>query len=266
MKKTPIRLRTPISYYGGKQRLAARILNNIPPHELYVEPFLGGAAIYFAKEACPVEVINDTNQELGNFYKVTKNRLHDLQALVRTTLHSRMAHDDAWCIYNKPHLHDEVRRAWAVWVLSTQSFASKMNGSWGHERQSDSTPKKVTNKRDEFTEQLAIRLQGTQIECSDALYLIKRCDTAQAFIYGDPPYYNSDMGHYDGYTVEDFELLLKCLSEIKGKFLLSSYPSPLLNKYIDLYGWHSLDIEQALTLSKYRKKKVEVLTANYELR
>jgi site-specific DNA-adenine methylase len=56
-------MKTPISYYGGKQKLASTILKLIPDHNLYCEPFLGGAAIFFAKEQSNVEVINDTNKE-----------------------------------------------------------------------------------------------------------------------------------------------------------------------------------------------------------
>lgn len=200
-------LRTPISYYGGKQRLASIILKQIPEHTLYCEPFLGGAAIYFAKEPSAVEVINDTNKELINFYQVCKNRFHDLSSLVRTTLHSRLQHNDAWCIYNKPHLHDEIRRAWAVWVLSTQSFASQLNNSWGFDIKKRTTTTKITNKREQFSEQLAQRLQSTQIECADALYIIKSRDGANSFFYVDPPYYNANMGHYDGYTMNDYEEL-----------------------------------------------------------
>jgi DNA adenine methylase len=50
MKNHRVHLRTPISYYGGKQRLAARILKLFPQHRTYVEPFLGGAALFLAKE------------------------------------------------------------------------------------------------------------------------------------------------------------------------------------------------------------------------
>ena len=57
-------MKTPISYYGGKQSLAATILGLIPPHRLYCEPFVGGAAVFFAKEKSKVEVINDTNGEI----------------------------------------------------------------------------------------------------------------------------------------------------------------------------------------------------------
>jgi DNA adenine methylase len=245
-----INLRTPISYYGGKQKLATTILKFIPKHTLYCEPFLGGAAIFFAKEPSEVEVIND------------------LSALVRVTLHSREQHDNAYVIYSKPHLFDEVRRAWAVWVLSTQSFASQLDGNWGYDKTEDTTTTKINNKREHFTEQLAFRLQHAQIECADALYIIQSRDSINSFFYLDPPYYNSCMGHYDGYTENDYEALLKAAVAIKGKFLLSSYPSELLSRYRKANGWHQWSVEQGVSInnkSGYQKRKVEVLTANYPL-
>jgi DNA adenine methylase len=261
-------LRTPISYYGGKQKLAATIVKMLPAHKLYCEPFIGGAAVLFAKEKSLVEVINDTNAELINFYKVCKNRFHELQSLVRVTLHSRELHDDAWVIYNKPQLFDEVRRAWAVWVLSTQSFSAALDGSWGFDKSDNTTSVKINNKKEQFTEELAIRLQTVQVECADALYIIKSRDTSDSLFYCDPPYFNSDCGHYDGYSKEDFEQLLKTLSEIKGKFLLSSYPSDILKQYVKANGWHQWSTETGVSVnnkSGYQKRKVEVLTANYKL-
>ena len=62
-------MKTPISYYGGKQTLAKTILALIPEHRLYCEPFAGGAAVFFAKTPSKVEIINDTNGELINFIK-----------------------------------------------------------------------------------------------------------------------------------------------------------------------------------------------------
>lgn len=61
-------MKTPISYYGGKQNLVATILPLIPDHVTYVEPFLGGGAVFWTKPKSEVEVINDTNRELINFY------------------------------------------------------------------------------------------------------------------------------------------------------------------------------------------------------
>lgn len=262
-------LKTPISYYGGKQKLVTTILPIIPQHNFYVEPFVGGGAIFFAKPQSPVECINDTNKELINFYHVLQNRFVELGKMISVTLHSRSLHDDAHVVYNKPHLFDEVKRAWAVWVLSTQSFSAIMDGSWGYDKGNNTTTKKITNKRNEFTEAYAVRMQNVQLESADALYVIQSRDTADTFFYCDPPYYNSDCGHYDGYSEQDYENLLKQLAAIKGKFLLSSYPSPLLNKYIKKHGWRSQCYEQGVSVnskSGYQKRKWEMLTANFELK
>jgi len=66
-------------------------------------------------------------------------------------------------------------------------------------------------KRENFTEDYAIRLQNVQIECADALRIINCRDSEQTFFYLDPQYYNADMGHYDGYTLNDFTQLLEML-------------------------------------------------------
>jgi DNA adenine methylase len=85
-------VKTPLTYYGGKQRLAATILKLIPEHKIYVEPFIGGAAIYFAKEPSACEVINDTNGELVNFYGVMKLDFPSLQKEIEINLLSRRQH------------------------------------------------------------------------------------------------------------------------------------------------------------------------------
>lgn len=256
-----------LTYYGGKQKLVGTIVPLIPEHVLYGEPFSGGAAVFFAKKPSECEVINDTNKELINFYQVVQREFVSLEKRIRITLHSRSMHSDASVIYNNPHLFDEIERAWAVWVLSMQSFSSILDGSWGYDKKSDTTSLKISNKREAFTEEYAIRLQNVQIECADANYIIQSRDTAESFFYCDPPYFNSDCGHYNGYSQADFERLLSTLSQLKGKFLLSSYPSDILAKYVARKGWHQKTIEQGVSVNKGygTRRKVEVLTANYPI-
>jgi DNA adenine methylase len=258
-------MKPPFAYYGGKQKLLQHILPIIPEHTLYCEPFCGGAAVFWAKEPSGVEVINDTNRELINFYEVAQNDFYALESMVRISLHSRTLHKDASVVYNNPHMFDRVKRAWAVWVLATQSFSSIIDGTWGYDKSKDSTSKKIHNKRESFTEELSIRLQRVQIECTDALRIIRSRDGSDSFFYVDPPYFNSDCGHYDGYTIEDFEMLLKCLSSINGKFLLSSYPSELLSRFAADFGWSQRSYVQQVSVNKGMngKSKTEVLTANF---
>jgi len=260
-------MKTPISYYGGKQKLATKIVSSIPEHVLYCEPFIGGAAVFFAKDKSEIEVLNDTNRELINFYRVVQNDFISLEKEIRITLHSRDLHRKASVIYNFPDMFNEIKRAWAVWVLSSQSFSAQLDGSFGFDKSRNTTTKKIINNRDRFTEEFAIRLQNVQLECADALYVIKSRDSLNSFFYCDPPYFNSDCGHYDGYSEMDFENLLKTLSKIEGKFLLSSYPSDILRKYAKEFGWQMWSVEQGVTInnkSGYLKRKVEVLTGNYK--
>jgi DNA adenine methylase len=261
-------LKTPISYYGGKQKLISTLLPLIPKHIIYAEPFLGGAAVFFAKEASEIEVLNDTNKELINFYRVVQQDFVSLEKEIRITLHSRDLHRKASVIYNHPDMFSEIKRAWAVWVLSSQSFSAMLDGSWGYDKSRNTTTTKISNKRAAFTEEYAIRLQNVQLESSDALYVIRSRDTEQTFFYCDPPYFNSDCGHYDGYSVDDFENLLKELAKIKGKFILSSYPSTVLKQYAKANSWQSKTLEQLVSVNAkagYQKRKEEVITANFEI-
>ena len=261
-------MKSAISCYGGKQKLVTTILPKFPTHVLYAEPFAGGAALLFAKEQSEVEVINDTNTELINFYRVIQQDYVSLAQKIKITLHSRRQHKDASVIYNNPHLFNSLDRAWAVWVPATQSFASMIDGSWGYDKSGNCHTKKIINKGVQFNESYAIRLQNVQIECADALYIISSRDSDRAFFYCDPPYFNSDCGHYEGYRREHFERLLKLLAGIKGKFLLSSYPSDLLEEYRKQHNWHQVSVKQLVSInakSGKLKEKTEVMTANYPI-
>lgn len=82
-------MKTPISYYGGKQTLLKHILPLIPKHKLYTEAFCGGAAVLFAKRPADGEVINDISMDITNFYWMAKVYYRDLKQEIEKTLHSR---------------------------------------------------------------------------------------------------------------------------------------------------------------------------------
>lgn len=259
-------MKPPFSYYGGKQKLASRIIAMMPEHHLYAEPFVGGGAVFWNKERSPVEIINDTNREMINFYRTVQQDYVSLEKEIAITLHSRDLHRKAQVIYENPDMFSELKRAWAVWTLANQGFASRIDSSWGYDLAKPTMARKLKNRREGFTIDYAIRMQEVQIECTDALRIITSRDRPDAFFYCDPPYYNSDCGHYDGYTIEDYERLLQTLAKIEGKFLLSSYPSPILKQYSKAHGWHTESVEQTVSVARKkdgRKVKREVFTRNY---
>jgi site-specific DNA-adenine methylase len=60
------------AYPGGKTRLLDQILPLIPDHNRYIEPFAGGLAVLLAKPRAKVEVINDLDYEVANFYRYVR--------------------------------------------------------------------------------------------------------------------------------------------------------------------------------------------------
>lgn len=260
-------IKTPISYYGGKQMMVKEIVPRFPDHLVYTEPFFGGGAIFFAKQPAKIEVINDLNSEVINFYQVLQNNYDALDKLIQSTLHSRKQHQQALIMYQNPELFDDVKRAWAFWILCNEGFACQIGGSWGYDKSSNSIAKKVHNAKARFKAGIyKERLELTQIECTDAIKVIESRDRPEAFHYCDPPYYNSNCGHYEGYTLQDYERLLTTLQNVKGKFMLSSNPSEVLNEFVKRNGWYQIEFKKPVAVShKAVKNKIEVLTANYPI-
>ena len=123
--------------------------------------------------------------------------------------------------------------------------------------------KTFNNKVERLTDAYENRLKNTFIESRDALYVISRHDTPTTFHFIDPPYYNANMGHYSGYTDSDFRALLELLGSIEGKFLLTCYPSDLMDEYALKYGWTVDRHDMSLAAGAKGKRKVECFVRNY---
>lgn len=258
-------MKTPISYYGGKQTMLKHILPLIPPHKMYTEAFCGGAAVLFAKRTADAEVINDLNMDLTTFYWMAKVCYQELKVEVDKTLHSRDMHVHAAHILNYPQFFNQAQRAWAVWALCKMSFASMMDGSFGYDFDGG-MPKKLANAKDEFTEHLCARLESVTIENRDALEVIACYDSPEAFHFVDPPYINSDCGHYEGcFNEQNMEDLLKLLEGVKGKFMLTMFPLPMIEEYANKNGWIIHRVERTISASKTsRRKQEEWMVCNYD--
>src|SRR2546428_2668571 len=79
----------PLSYIGGKNRLARRIIDLFPKHTTYVEAFAGGAQVFFHKASSPVEVLNDLDREIVNFFRICQSHYQELVRYLRYMLMSR---------------------------------------------------------------------------------------------------------------------------------------------------------------------------------
>lgn len=258
-------MKTPISYYGGKQNLISEILPLIPDHQQYVEPFCGGAALFWAKKPSPNEAINDSDERVINFWRVLQTDFSALQERIQNTLHHELSHRQAKEVLKQPIL-DPVEYAWAFWVQTQMSFSFRMFGgfAFGQDSRSSSLTR---SKREAFSERFYQRIKDVEIFSRDAIEFIEMKDSEDTFFYLDPPYAESDCGHY-GDKKEVYYRLLETIPKLKGKWILSSYPSDDLEKVRVIGGIYNRNIEQNLSVSgKHNggKTKVECLTWNYKI-
>lgn len=257
-------MKTPITYYGGKQTMLKHILPLIPKHKLYTEAFVGGAAVFFAKEPIEAEVINDINMHLVNFYNTLQLDYEALKQKIDATLHSRDMHAHATHILAYPEFFSHIDRAWAVWALSKMSFAAMLDGAFGYDFRGG-MPKKVRNAKEDFCEYLAHRLEQVTIESRHAFEVLETYDSPNTFHFVDPPYVGSDCGHYEGVFGEaELAQLLELLTQLKGKFMLTMFPHPLIDEYATSNAWIIHRIERFISASKTsRRMQEEWIVCNY---
>jgi DNA adenine methylase len=253
-----------ISYYGGKQRIASRILEVVRtiPHTVYAEPFAGGAAVLFAKGRPTntnadrnIEAINDRDECIITLYRVCQTQKAELLHLLQHTTYSQEEHGKASAILQGEIEADALWRAWAVVVSVKQGFSGQVLGSWRTSVRVNA-PSSWANYVKDLPAILA-RLDNVYIACEDALRFIERWDSPGTLFYCDPPYPGSDQGHYSGYTTDDYQRLCDTLDNIRGSYILSNYSQAIEPRSAQ----QRLEIDAVMSAAKDHRgeKRTEVL-------
>ena len=189
-------------------------------YNTYVEPFAGGLSFFAALDPARVEVVNDLDHNVTNFYEVLRgdDRERLLDALAVTPF-SRKDLNEA--IKNLSATCDPFTRAWSWFVAVQFSYLKKMGGgyAWAHRSNQPQRYRNVISRLPAF----AHRLLDAHIECDTALRIIERYDEKGTFFFLDPPYPQTDQGQYGGYTQADLEQLVKRLTTVDAQFLLCCY-------------------------------------------
>ena len=228
---------TAFRYPGGKAKISSWVTSFFPRHQIYVEPFGGAAGVLLNKTPSPLEVYNDLNSDLVNFFKVLrdKEKAAELIRRLKLTPYAREEFTQA----SMPPEGDDIERARALIVRAGMGIgplgaisASPM-GFAAETKKIKKIAKSFVN-RVENTWKIAERFRSVVIEHRDALELIPRYDSPDTLWYLDPPYHCKYSFRYSA-TI-DQEAMLGAFRKVSGYVVLSGYMSEL---YADeLAGWH----------------------------
>jgi len=175
-----------------------------PEHTTYVEPFIGGGAVYWAKEPSQHEVINDLDKDLVDDYKLLATvKSRDFPKTLNTVPKIRRF------VKNPPH-SQAADLTYAI-LYRCNGF----RGVLGGKMYKDSNPFSKLKHIDEYQQRMA----NTTILNEDYRKVLKKYDGTDSFFYLDPPYEKS--GDLYEKSAMDFEAMREALDKVKGKWLMS---------------------------------------------
>lgn len=223
-------MKPPFSYYGGKQRMAPKIVPLLPPHTVYVEPFCGSAAVMFTKgipEAANRlyrEVLNDTNHLITGFFRVMQNKVlaDELIYRLQWTVYSHEEFRLAKSLCKSP-TQNAVEMAWAWFICVSWSFAGDAGKGLKFSVGNRANDPSVHRNSVERLTLIRDRLSDCYVMSEPALDCIRRWDSKDTCFYVDPPYPGSYQGCYSGFSQADFEQLVEALRACSGSVILSCY-------------------------------------------
>lgn len=230
-----------LRWLGGKWRLAEWIINTFPKHICYCEPFGGGANVLLQKEPSRLEVYNDLDGDIVNFFSVLRGRRDELIEQIELTPFAR----DELLLSSIPSA-DPLERARRFYVKCWQAFQPgsgydsspswRFQKSWARGKSSLDEWNRVGHLLE-----VAARFKLVQVENRPAEEVISRFDEPTTLFYVDPPYLESTrtMATQSRYRYEmsdeDHQRLAALLRKVQGMVIVSGYGSKL---YDDLYrGW-----------------------------
>lgn len=251
-------MRGPLAYIGGKNAIARQIVVLLPNHHTYAEIFAGGAQVFFAKQPSPVEILNDLDGELINFYRVVQRHYEELIRYMRFTIVSRRYYELLKA--TNPESLTDVERAARFLYLQKTSYAgrvTKQNFRTGIVQPPGLNPERLP----EIIEETHQRLARVLLECRPYETVLAKYDSAQTLFFADPPYYG--VKHYKfNFEPEDFRLLAERLAKIHGKFLLTLNDVPEVREIFKPF--RSRGIEIPYTAQKIAGRRFrELLITNF---
>lgn len=251
-----------VRYHGAKFLLAPWIIQHMPKHRIYVEPYGGGGSVLLQKGRAYCEIYNDLDSEVYNLFCVLRNEKQaaDLEHYLRLTPFARAEFVNAY----QP-TDDPVERARRTIIKSFMGYGSASITEEAVDPDSPSTGFRVSSHRSGTTPArdwqtypdclrfFVARVQGVTIENVPALELMsprragsRGHDGAETLWYCDPPYVHGTRQKGNKYRLKnqyrhemtdaDHVALCQKLRTLNGMVLLSGYENDIYAG--ELKGWY----------------------------
>lgn len=248
----------PLSYIGGKNRVAKSLIAMFPPHETYCEVFLGGGQVLFRKDPSRVEIVNDLDGEVVNFFRCAQHHPEELARCLKFVLISR-----EW--FKKfdsqnPASLTDIQRAARFFYLQKTCYAGLVHNRH-YAAKTVSVPGMNPARLPEIFEKVHKRLARVQIESLPFQEFIPKFDRRTTLFFCDPPYWRRKLYNHN-FTDDDYGTLAGLLRCISGKFVLTVDDVPELR---ELFDWAKITEVKVTYTSQQEagKRYPELIITNF---
>lgn len=192
-----------LRYFGGKWQLRHWIIEHLPAHRFYAEPFAGAASVLLAKDRAPGgEIINDLNRDTVNLFRVMQHRKDaaELQRRLRWTPYAKAELEQSREASFEPIERARrmvVRSFMGIEVAGTVGSGSGFRmGNVDLGREDQEGKRTFRNCGTDWMNwkralpAIRERLEGVMIYERDALEFIALMGSRDCLLYVDPPYHH----------------------------------------------------------------------------
>lgn len=244
-----------VKWPGGKASLVSRIAPLIPEHGRYVEPFLGGGAVFFSLTGENPSIISDVNHKLIHVYRMVRDSAEDLMRCIDEFAEDQS--EEAYYRVRKDFNESEntLEQADRFIYLNKLCF----NGLYRENRsRAFNSPYGKRNLPKMYDRDTLLKdshkLRNADIRCASVFEVLESVQEGD-FVYLDPPYDPIKEGsftayHGSGFGKREQEMLAYAVKEHAGKakFMISNHDTPFVRSLYE--GFQIIPVSVRRSISR----------------
>ena len=241
---------------GNKAKIANKILQYFPKHNLYIEPFFGAGGLFFNKQKAKYNIVNDNDSDVFNLFQVLLNNKNELteQFLIMPI------HSDLWKYWRENKETEPVKKAIRFLFLSNYGYLGKNDTlEFGINNTSETLLKQIDN-----TEKFMFGVKFMNYDFREMFKKIgfrSEKEKTNAFIYADPPYLDTINNYKCSFTKKDSLDLFDTLQNTGIRWAMSEFDNEFILEQSKERGLNVITIGKRKNI---RNRRTEILITNYK--
>ena len=246
-----------LNRFGNKKKVANKIIDLFPDHNLYVEPFFGAGGLFFNKPLANYNIVNDIDSDVFNLYQVVINQKEELVKQIELM----PIHSDLLEYWKKNKESKPIKKAIRFLLLSNFTYmgiGGEIHSAIKNYKLNILNVINTTNKL----------LQNVIFQNKDFRKFIKGLsfrglqEIENTLIYCDPPYLGTIDNYSNSFTEQDTVDLLNELEKTGCKYAVSEFDNDFI---LNIVKGRNLNVHFLGERQNLKNRRTEILVTNYKI-